>query len=457
MLRSLVGSEMCIRDREEAERRATEGRYGRSGDKGYRNQRLKRKAMEDMLNKKRPRNRSVFDEELSEDEMDGVGGFRSGMTSGVHFDVGDMGGLFSYTKTKGVKKPARRVMPKGSKPGETKSSKKKDLGWSMEEDMALELAVREYGDNWKLVADMVAMHQRVIPRRRFSENECKDYYFERDFVREDGGKPPSSQSRTSYATAVLRSVQRCIGKHAPIIEIRQAENPQVRVQQPKPADPGAKPEGTKPAAKFVEALADMTETHDPLELIQLIQDSKPKQTPEQQQASAKHQLKHPMAARASSLMRSPAAPGARGKLDPAAATPDPATPKPGGARAGGKASASPTAVANRAAGSKPKAAAAKRGGRGKGDKGSPSGQPAGTQPRVAAQAPGAMAAPAAVLTPQQQAAATQQQAAAQQQQAAMAAAQQQAATAAAQQQAAQQQAAVAAQQAAAAALQQQPK
>eukprot|EP00656_Telonema_subtile_P033432 TRINITY_DN3705_c0_g2_i1.p1 TRINITY_DN3705_c0_g2~~TRINITY_DN3705_c0_g2_i1.p1 ORF type:complete len:756 (-),score=233.48 TRINITY_DN3705_c0_g2_i1:163-2430(-) len=448
------------REMEEAEPR----KYGRGDTRTKR-----RRAMEECANKKRRRGQSsVFDEDMSDDELDAgvVRGFRSGLVSGSHLSPGaDMGGLFSYTKTKGVKKPARRVMPK-TKPGDTKGNKKKDCGWSLEEDMALEHAVREYGDNWKLVADLVAMHQRVLPRRRFSDNECKDYYFERDYIKEDGGKPPSAQSRTSFATAVLRSVQRCSTKLPAIIDAKQAAHPQLRVMaKEEPAPAPAPAEGEAPAAppppnaKFVEALLEQTASHDPLALIKLFEAQRPKQTPEQQ--SLTHRLKHPMGARSHSLMRSstpsasapiPHSPSVKAKPEAAPADGTQSTPTKGTPR--GKTAASPTSRA------KPKAAGGKRTPRAKADKASPTkAQTAAAQRASAAQAAaaaqqpvqpaGAMAAPAPVQrTPQQAAAA----AAAQQQ---AVAAQQAAAQQAAAQQAAQQQAVAQQQQAAAVAAAQQ--
>jgi len=427
-------SDQRLAEMEEAERRAQEGSvYGRGADRHgqLRVQRLKRKAMEDVCNKKRARaeGHSVFDEAMSDEELDGgnvLGGFRSGLVSGGGYrhgseSPGDLAGLFSYTKTKGVKKPARRVVTKKT-PGEQKSTKKKDSGWSLEEDMALEHAVREYGDNWKLIADMVAMHDRVLPRRRLTDNECKDYYFEREYIKEEGGKPPHTQSRTSYATAVLRSVQRTMGKHAPIIDAKQAANPQVRAEpakeEPAPAEgeDAAKPSTPKP--KFLEALMEVTAAHDPLALIKLVESQKPKQSDVQ---SLKQHLKHPMSAR-NSLMRQMGSSSQQlmqqqhQKSNEPPATPEQATPSKR-SQPGTKASPGPR-------GGKPKAGG-KRTPRSKA-KDSPAKTPAQRAAQAQSQAPAAaspMTAAAQQMTPQQQA---QAQAVAQAQAQAQAVAQQQA-------------------------------
>lgn len=454
-------SDQRLAEMEEAERRAQEGSaYGRGADRHgqLRVQRLKRKAMEDVCNKKRARaeGHSVFDEAMSDEELDGgnvLGGFRSGLVSGGGYHHGgeDMGGLFSYTKTKGVKKPARRVVTKKT-PGEQKSTKKKDSGWSLEEDMALEHAVREYGDNWKLIADMVTMHDRVLPRRRLTDNECKDYYFEREYIKEEGGKPPHTQSRTSYATAVLRSVQRTMGKHAPIIDAKQAADPQVRVEpakeEPAPAEGEAAAKPSAPKPKFLEALMEVTAAHDPLALIKLVESQKPKQSDVQ---SLKQHLKHPMSAR-NSLMRQMGSSSQQlmqqqhQKSNEPPATPEQATPTKR-AQPGAKASPGPR-------GGKPKAGG-KRTPRSKA-KESPAKTPTPAQ-RAAAQAQAQavaaaspMTAAAQQMTPQQQQAQAQAVAQAQAQAQAQAVAQQQAqaqAQAVAQQQAQQQAQAVAQQQA----------
>jgi len=147
-------------------------------------------------------------------------------------DMSDgIGGLFVLAKPVRApmqRKPSRRmIQPKK----EERRSLKLDPAWTAEEDYALDQAVVQYGENWLLVADLVNLNPKVLKRRRWTADECKEHYL----LKEEGARTPAACKPWLFIEAIIQAVQKHSSQRLEdkiIDEKRAAQPPRLPYQNP---------------------------------------------------------------------------------------------------------------------------------------------------------------------------------------------------------------------------------